>query len=64
MNYDSTPLPESYHKYRALTSADVSRWVTLVQEFVPQTASTSLIDLGCGTGRFTVPRPLSALIRR
>jgi ubiquinone/menaquinone biosynthesis C-methylase UbiE len=55
MHYDSTSLPERYHSCRALTSADVSRWVTLVQEFVPQTASTSLIDLGCGTGRFTVP---------
>jgi ubiquinone/menaquinone biosynthesis C-methylase UbiE len=55
MNYDSTPLPESYHKYRALTSADVSRWVSLVQKFLPQTASGLSIDLGCGTGRFTQP---------
>ena len=55
MHYDSTSLPERYHSGRALTSGDVSRWVTLVQEFVPQTPSTSLIDLGCGTGRFTVP---------
>jgi ubiquinone/menaquinone biosynthesis C-methylase UbiE len=55
MNYDSTSLPERYHSSRTLTSTDVSRWVGLVQEFLPQTASTSLIDLGCGTGRFTVP---------
>ena len=55
MNYDSTSLPERYHSCRALSSADVSRWVSLVQGFLPQTATGLSIDLGCGTGRFTLP---------
>lgn len=55
MHYDSTSVPERYHSSRALTSADVDRWVRLVQEVLPRAASTLLIDLGCGTGRFTIP---------
>ena len=55
MQYDSTSIPERYHSRRALTSADVSRWMSLVQEVLPHAVSTLLIDLGCGTGRFTVP---------
>jgi ubiquinone/menaquinone biosynthesis C-methylase UbiE len=55
MHYDSTAVPEKYHSSRALTSADVDGWVSLVQEVLPRTVSTLLLDLGCGTGRFTVP---------
>jgi ubiquinone/menaquinone biosynthesis C-methylase UbiE len=55
MQYDSTSVPERYHSSRALTSADVDRWVGLVQEVLPRADRTLLIDLGCGTGRFTVP---------
>jgi ubiquinone/menaquinone biosynthesis C-methylase UbiE len=29
--------------------------VRLVEEVLPRTANTLLIDLGCGTGRFTIP---------
>ena len=55
MHYDSTSVPERYHRSRALTAADVDRWVRLVQEALPRAASPLLVDLGCGTGRFTLP---------
>ena len=55
MLYDSTAVPERYHRSRALTSADTERWVRLVQRVLPCAGSTLLLDLGCGTGRFTVP---------
>jgi ubiquinone/menaquinone biosynthesis C-methylase UbiE len=55
MHYDSTSVPERYHSSRALTSTDVDRWVSLIQEVLPCKTSTLLVDLGCGTGRFTVP---------
>jgi ubiquinone/menaquinone biosynthesis C-methylase UbiE len=55
MQYDSTAVPELYHRSRALTSTDVDRWVSLVQEVFPRAGSGLLIDLGCGTGRFTAP---------
>jgi ubiquinone/menaquinone biosynthesis C-methylase UbiE len=55
MLYDSTSIPEKYHNSRALIAADVNRWVSLVEEFLPRGTSTFLVDLGCGTGRFTVP---------
>jgi ubiquinone/menaquinone biosynthesis C-methylase UbiE len=55
MRYDLTSVPEKYHSSRALTPADVRRWVSLVQEVIQPEVGNSLIDLGCGTGRFTVP---------
>jgi ubiquinone/menaquinone biosynthesis C-methylase UbiE len=55
MEYDSTAVPERYHDSRTLTSDDVERWVSLVREVLPRAGSSLLIDLGCGTGRFTVP---------
>ena len=55
MRYDLTSVPERYHSSRALASVDVDHWVSLVQEVLPRATSTLLVDLGCGTGRFTVP---------
>ncbi len=55
MQYDSTAVPERYHRSRVLASADVDRWVRLVQEVLPRAGSALVIDLGCGTGRFTEP---------
>src|SRR5262245_37512359 len=55
MLYDSTAVPERYHRSRALTSTDTDRWVRLVQQVLPCAESPLLLDLGCGTGRFTVP---------
>ena len=55
MLYDSTAVPERYHRSRALTSTETDRWVRLVQQVLPCAESPLLLDLGCGTGRFTVP---------
>jgi ubiquinone/menaquinone biosynthesis C-methylase UbiE len=55
MRYDSTSAPEKYHSSRALASADVNCWMSLVREVIPHQLNPLLIDLGCGTGRFTTP---------
>jgi len=33
----------------------MSCWVSLVREVIPRLAGALLIDLGCGSGRFTAP---------
>jgi ubiquinone/menaquinone biosynthesis C-methylase UbiE len=33
----------------------MSRWVSLVREVIPHLAGALLVDLGCGSGRFTAP---------
>ena len=55
MRYDTTSVPDKYHDSRALTAADVDHWVRLVEEVLPRAPGAVLLDLGCGTGRFTVP---------
>ena len=54
MNYDQTTMPEVYDRARALSDATTGRWMAAVSEHAPPTVS-AVLDLGCGTGRFTAP---------
>jgi len=55
MRYDSTSVPERYHDGRALAPTDVRQWVNLVRAVIPPGPDGVVIDLGCGTGRFSGP---------
>lgn len=55
MRYDSTSIPERYHDARALAPDDLRYWVSLVEQVLPPEARGVVIDVGCGTGRFSVP---------
>lgn len=63
MDYDKTKLPETYAKSRQLSAETVALWMDAVAEFLLPDGrpagiageQLTILDLGCGTGRFTVP---------
>lgn len=61
MLYDITDVPDKYHLGRSLQSSDMNYWINLVQNILPDFEDQVLIDLGCGTGRFS--EPLSSQLR-
>lgn len=53
MDYDNTVLPEQYDQARALAPQRVQLWLDTVARYVTASPVTSILDLGCGTGRFS-----------
>ena len=54
MDYDRTSLPQGYDRARSRSPAVMRRWMSEVQRHVAHGSSPDLIlDLGCGTGRFS-----------
>ncbi len=53
MNYDTTTLPETYDTARALSETRVEFWMDVVARCVDATRLSVVVDLGCGTGRFS-----------
>ena len=58
MDYDKTSLPHAYARSRKLSPETAGLWMETVAEFLapdgdPAAAPLSILDLGCGTGRFT-----------
>ena len=54
MEYDRTPLPEVYREARALPVDARDVWARAIRDLCPPgTAVTRVVDLGCGTARFT-----------
>ena len=53
MDYDQSGIATTYDEARALTPARRRRWQRLLSAHVDRTAISLVIDLGCGTGRFS-----------
>ena len=54
MDYDQTTMPETYDRGRKPPDGIIDMWMDRIEAAVGRKVS-SIIDLGCGTGRFTVP---------
>src|SRR5215831_3629719 len=53
MDYDKTEIPTIYDKARALTPEKRRLWQDLLSVYVDRASISRVIDLGCGTGRFS-----------
>ena len=53
MDYDQSGIASTYDEARALTPARRRRWQCLLTAHVDGTAISLVLDLGCGTGRFS-----------
>jgi SAM-dependent methyltransferase len=53
MDYDKSDIAATYDEARALTPARQRRWRGLLAAHVDRSAISLVVDLGCGTGRFT-----------
>jgi ubiquinone/menaquinone biosynthesis C-methylase UbiE len=53
MDYDKTEIPTTYDKARALAPEKVRLWQDLLSAHIDSAAISLVIDLGCGTGRFS-----------
>ncbi len=52
MEYDQTSIPEGYNRAREHGPAFLEMWMDVVLAHRPP-KTTTILDLGCGTGRFT-----------
>jgi ubiquinone/menaquinone biosynthesis C-methylase UbiE len=53
MDYDESDIAAAYDEARALTPARQPRWRDLLAAHVGRSAISLVVDLGCGTGRFS-----------
>ena len=53
MDYDKTEIAATYDKARALAPATARLWQDLLSVDTDRAAVSLVIDLGCGTGRFS-----------
>jgi len=53
MDYDQTDMPSSYDAARRYDPAILAIWLSHFTAHVPTEAVSNILDLGCGTGRFS-----------
>lgn len=55
MDYDNTSIAAVYDSGRGYTPETLQQWLRLLSDYVPKGGISHIVDLGCGTGRFTEP---------
>jgi ubiquinone/menaquinone biosynthesis C-methylase UbiE len=53
VDYDQTELPTNYDRARGLSDAVLTMWLDRLKAYIPISQIFEIIDLGCGTGRFS-----------
>jgi ubiquinone/menaquinone biosynthesis C-methylase UbiE len=53
MDYDAYDIAEVYDRARALLPATAPLWQELLADYIDPGAPPLILDLGCGTGRFS-----------
>jgi ubiquinone/menaquinone biosynthesis C-methylase UbiE len=53
MDYDQTEIASCYDRARALVPETARLWLDLLSVWVDRSATSVIVDLGCGTGRFS-----------
>ncbi len=51
--YDQSDIHLSYDQARALPVETIKSWLNAISKYVPSQSIKTIVDLGCGTGRFT-----------
>ncbi len=53
MDYDKTDMPRGYDRGRNYSAAQLERWISIISQSVRGLATPTILDLGCGTGRYS-----------
>src|SRR5713226_8511302 len=53
MDYDNTDMPRGYDSGRSYSPEQLGRWVELISNSVQRISIERVLDLGCGTGRYS-----------
>ncbi len=53
MDYDSTTVPERYAVARSMSPTTLNQWLNAIADSLVPESPSDILDLGCGTGRFT-----------
>jgi len=54
-DYDASDIHKSYNKGRELPPEVINQWVKMLACHCPPDSVHTIVDVGCGTGRFTSP---------
>ena len=55
MDYDRSDIPTVYDEARTLTPQRLRQWMDLLSAHIERETISLILDLGCGTGRFSEP---------